>query len=139
MPKKNQLALADQILEQTKLEAQNEPVIIEEIEPMTMAQYQYEKNILAERRKQAVLKLDGRKLDQANRVMDAMDVILGRMFQAETTNMDLNFLANAYDKLNKTMSTIVRLDSVDGSGKAQRLALEVQFGNGTSVKTVVEG
>lgn len=139
MPKKNQLALADQILEQTKLEAQNEPVIIEEIEPMTMAQYQYEKNILAERRKQAILKLDGRKLDQANRVMDAMDVILGRMFQAETSNMDLNFLANAYDKLNKTMSTIVRLDSVDGSGKAQRLALEVQFGNGTSVKTVVEG
>ena len=139
MPKKNQLALADQILEQTKLEAQNEPVIIEEIEPMTMAQYQYEKNILAERRKQAVLKLDGRKLDQANRVMDAMDVILGRMFNPETTNMDLNFLANAYDKLNKTMSTIVRLDSVDGSGKAQRLALEVQFGNGTSVKTVVEG
>lgn len=139
MPKKNQLALADKILEQTKLEAQNEPVIIEEIEPMTMAQYQYEKNILAERRKQAVLKLDGRKLDQANRVMDAMDVILGRMFNPETTNMDLNFLANAYDKLNKTMSTIVRLDSVDGSGKAQRLALEVQFGNGTSVKTVVEG
>ena len=139
MPKKNQLALADQILEKTKLEAQNEPVIIEEIEPMTMAQYQYEKNILAERRKQAVLKLDGRKLDQANRVMDAMDVILGRMFNPETTNMDLNFLANAYDKLNKTMSTIVRLDSVDGSGKAQRLALEVQFGNGTSVKTVVEG
>ena len=139
MPKKNQLALADKILEQTKLEAQNEPVIIEEIEPMTMAQYQYEKNILAERRKQAVLKLDGRKLDQANRVMDAMDVILCRMFNPETTNMDLNFLANAYDKLNKTMSTIVRLDSVDGSGKAQRLALEVQFGNGTSVKTVVEG
>lgn len=139
MPKKNQLALADKILEETRLEAQNEPVIIEEIEPMTMAQYQYEKNILAERRKQAVLKLDGRKLDQANRVMDAMDVILGRMFQAETSNMDLNFLANAYDKLNKTMSTIVRLDSVDGSGKAQRLALEVQFGNGTSVKTVVEG
>ncbi len=139
MPKKNQLALADKILEETRLEAQNEPVEIEQIEPMTKAQYLYEKNMLAERRAQAVLKMDKRKIRQAEKVMDVMDIMLERMYNPETTNMDMNFLANAYDKMNKTLSTIVRLDSVDGSGKAQRLALEVQFGNGTSVKTVVEG
>lgn len=140
MPKKK-LDLAEQVNLAIANNDMKEIEIIDkpDFEILTLNEYQAEKQLLAERRKAVVLRLDGRKLAQANKIMDAMDNALNKLTDPTTTAMDMNFLANAYDKLNKTLNTTIRLDTVDGSGKAARLALEVKFGNGTSVKTVIDG
>lgn len=109
-----------------------------DFEMMSMADYQAAKNMLAERRKSVVLQLDGRKLAQATKVMDAMDATLDDLLAPGVSAMDRKFLAEAFDKLNKTLQTTIRLDTVDGSGKAARLALAVEFGDGTRVQTLVE-
>lgn len=140
MPKKN-LELSKEIsAEIAKIEPQEVEIIdSNDFELITMQEYQVQKNLLAERRKAVVLRLDGRKLSQANKIIDTMDKILEEAIKPGLSAMDQKFLADAYDKWNKTLNTTIRLDTVDGGGKAARLALEVQFGNGTSVKTVVEG
>lgn len=140
MPRKK-LDLAEQVNLELATKETQEVEIVEnpDFELMTMTDYQNAKNMLAERRKVAVLHLDGRKLQQANKIMDAMDAALNKLCDPETTAMDFNFYAQSFDRLNKTLATTIRLDTVDGSGKAARLALEVQFGNGTSIKTMIEG
>lgn len=138
---KNNFELAEQANTSLVQSGAQEVEIIEDgdFEMMSMAQYQAAKNMLAERRKTVALQLDGRKLAQVNRIMDAMDRALDKMMDEDVTAMDMKFYAETFDKLNRTLGTTIRLDTVDGTGKAGRLALEVQFGNGTTVRTMVEG
>lgn len=116
-----------------------------DFELMTMQDYQREKDLLASRRMKVVTQLDGFKLEQALEITKVMKKTLQRLMGEgpyegeELTAFDSNQLMQTYEKALKTLGTLVRLDTVDGSGKAARLALEVQFGNGTSVRTVVEG
>lgn len=116
-----------------------------DFELMTMRDYQREKDLLASRRMKIVTQLDGFKLDQAKKIALVMDDTLDHMFcvgkysDVEITPFDKNQLMQTYERALKTLGNLVRLDSVDGTGKAARLALEVKFGNGTSVKTMIEG
>ena len=141
MPKKKDLALANQVMDIAQTDTTPLDVEIldnDELDFMTMAEYQLEKKKLAEKRKSIALRLDNRKMGQVKKIMDAMDKCMNMILAPGATPMDIQFLTKSYDSLNKTLNTTMRLDTVDGSGKAQRLALEVQFSNGTNVKTVVE-
>lgn len=104
-----------------------ELVTTEEVEELTLAQYQQAKQALETRRKNLALRLDGRKLQQAVLVMDSMDIILERMISEGNTSMDFKNLSEAYERMSKSLNTISRLDSIDGMGHSARLSLEIKF------------
>lgn len=137
MPRKK-LDLANEVSIALNKEQEIEIIDKPDFEMLTMQQYQAEKQLLAEKRKAVVLRLDGRKLQQANKIMDAMDATLDDLLKHDVSAMDRKFLAEAFDRLNKTLQTTIRLDTVDGSGKAARIALAVEFGNGTKLQTMIE-
>lgn len=137
MPRKN-VDLANTLM----LNSQ-EPVELveaEEIHEMSLSELKREKDLLAARRQQLMLRLDGEKLNQALRINEAMNIAIGKVIEAaEVGNaQDFKYFMEGYERLVKCSSMITRLDSVDGTGKAARLALQVDFGNGTSVKTMIE-
>lgn len=137
MPRKN-VDLANTLMLNNQ-----EPVELveaEEIHEMSLSELKREKDLLAARRQQLMLRLDGEKLNQALRINEAMNVSIGKVIEAaESGNaQDFKYFMEGYERLVKCSSMITRLDSVDGTGKAARLALQVDFGNGTSVKTMIE-
>lgn len=130
LPKNEDLSLAQSLeLETPVVEA--ELVEVDNLEEMSLVQFQKEKKALEIKRKNLALRLDGRKLKQAEKIMDAMDITLDRILEAYDKDVvsaqDLNFLASAYERLAKTLGTVSRLDTVDGTGKAARITLEVQY------------
>lgn len=137
MPRKN-VDLANTLMLNNQ-----EPVELveaEEIHEMSLSELKREKDLLAARRQQLMLRLDGEKLNQALKINEAMNVAIGKVIEAaESGNaQDFKYFMEGYERLVKCSSMITRLDSVDGTGKAARLALQVDFGNGTSVKTMIE-
>lgn len=118
-------------------DTQVEIVPIEDVEIMSMSQMQHEKQLLAAKRDQVMLKLDGRRLDQSIKIMDAMDVALNNMISSVTYDeegntvplsaMDFNFYSTAYKNLSSAFNTVSRLDSVDNTGKAGRVSLKIEF------------
>lgn len=140
-PKKAQpkeLELAELIQESGNIESQEiELVTVEQAELMSMSQLQEEKQKLAARRNQVMLKLDGRRLDQSIKIMDAMDVALDKMINqvsydeegnaTELSAMDFKFYSDAYKNLSNSLQTVSRLDSVDTGGKAGRVSLKIEF------------
>lgn len=137
MPRKN-MDLANTLMLNNQ-----EPVELveaEEIHEMSLSELKHEKDLLAARRQQLMLRLDGEKLNQALRINEAMNIAISKVIEAaEIGNaQDFKYFMEGYERLVKCSSMITRLDSVDGTGKAARLALQVDFGNGTSVKTMIE-
>lgn len=137
MPRKN-VDLANTLMLNNQ-----EPVELveaEEIHEMSLSELKREKDLLASRRQQLMLRLDGEKLNQALRINEAMNVAIEKVIQAaeDGNAQDFKYFMEGYERLVKCSSMITRLDSVDGTGKAARLALQVDFGNGTSVKTMIE-
>lgn len=140
-PKKAQpkeLELAELIQESGNIESEEiELVPVEQVEIMSMSQLQEEKQKLAARRNQVMLKLDGRRLDQSIKIMDAMDVALDKMINqvsydeegnvVELSAMDFKFYSDAYKNLSNSLQTVSRLDSVDTGGKAGRVSLKIEF------------
>lgn len=140
-PKKAQpkeLELAELIQESGNIESEEiELVPVEQVEVMSMSQLQEEKQKLAARRNQVMLKLDGRRLDQSIKIMDAMDVALDKMINqvsydeegnvVELSAMDFKFYSDAYKNLSNSLQTVSRLDSVDTGGKAGRVSLKIEF------------
>lgn len=137
MPRKN-MDLANSLMLNNQ-----EPVELveaEEIHEMSLSELKREKDLLAARRQQLMLRLDGEKLNQALKINEAMNIAISKVIEAaEVGNaQDFKYFMEGYERLVKCSSMITRLDSVDGTGKAARLALQVDFGNGTSVKTMIE-
>lgn len=141
-PKKNQpkeLELAEMIQESAELESEEvELVPVEQVEVMSMTQLQEEKQKLAARRNEVMLKLDGRRLDQSIKVMDAMDVALANMMNnftfdedgnpVQMTAMDFKFYSDAYKNLANSLNVVSRLDTVDTGGKAGRINIKIEYG-----------
>lgn len=123
----NDLRLANE-LQLVIPQAPVELVSTGEIEELTLAQYQQAKQALETRRKNLALRLDGRKLEQAVRVMDSMDIILERMISEGNTSLDFKNLSEAYERMSKSLNTISRLDSIDGAGHSVRLSLAIEYG-----------
>lgn len=141
-PKKNQpkeLELAEMIQESAEFESEEvELVPVEQVEVMSMTQLQEEKQKLAVRRNEVMLKLDGRRLDQSIKLMDAMDVALDKMINqcaydedgnpVELSAMDFKFYSDAYKNLSNSLQIVSRLDSVDTGGKAGRINIKIEYG-----------
>lgn len=140
-PKKAQpkeLELASMIQESAGLENQEiELLPVEKVEVMSLTQLNEEKQKLEARRNQVMLKLDGRRLDQSIKIMDAMDVALANMTNnfafdeegnpVQMTAMDFKFYSDAYKNLVTSLNTVSRLDSVDSGGRAGRVSLKIEF------------
>lgn len=136
-PKKNKdLELATIIQENTDISNQEVEILpVEEVEIMSMSQLQKEKQELAQRRSQVLLKLDKRRIKQAEKIMDAMDLALDRMIGCydedgqiiEVSPMDFKFLTEGYKNLMNSYNMVTRLDSVDSGGKSGRLSLKIEF------------
>lgn len=135
---KKETELSELVQEAGKIQLENiELVSVEKVEIMSISQLQEEKQKLAARRNQVMLKLDGRRLDQSIKLMDAMDVALDKMTNAvsltedgeivEMSAMDFKFYSDAYKNLSASLNTISRLDSVDTGGKAGRVSLKIEF------------
>lgn len=137
--KKNEVEIANLVQEAGKLSEQEVEIIpVEQAEVMSMTQVVEEKQALAARRQEVMLKLDGRRLDQAEKVMNAMDTALDKMINqtvydpkigeyVDMSAMDFKFYSDAYKNLTTMLKELSRLDSVDSGGKAGRISLKIEF------------
>lgn len=137
--KKNEIEIANLVQEAGKLSEQEVEIIpVEQAEVMSMTKVVEEKQALAARRQEVMLKLDGRRLEQAQKVMDAMGVALEKMINqtvydpkigeyVDMPSMDYKFYSDSYLNLTKALKEISRLDSVDSGGKAGRISLKIEF------------
>ena len=108
---------------------------------------QEQKIYLDTMRKKVRTMIDGKKLTQAVCAIKSMenmmailsdDEMMIRVRENVSTPMDLKFPAEAYEKVAKQMQNLTRLDTVDGAGTGAKVALAVQFGNGSGGTTVVQ-
>ena len=108
---------------------------------------QEQKVYLDTMRKKVRTMIDGKKLTQAVCAIKSMENMMAilsdedmmlRVKQSVQTPMDLKFLAEAYEKVAKQVQNLTRLDTVDGAGTGAKVALAVQFGNGSGGTTVVQ-
>lgn len=137
--KKNEIEIANLVQESGKLYEQEVEIIpVEQAEVMSMTQVVEEKQALAARRQEVMLKLDGRRLDQAEKVMNAMETALDKMINqtvydpkigeyVDMSAMDFKFYSDAYKNLTTMLKELSRLDSVDSGGKAGRISLKIEF------------
>lgn len=109
---------------------------------------QKQKELLAERRRQIQFIMDGKKLEEAMKVMIGMqgitdvfsDMEVMKRVKANTnTAMDLKFLSEAYSKLAEKLSMLQRLDTIDSDGTAKRLNLSLTYkgANGEQVNATI--
>lgn len=124
------------IAEQEEIEAnQIEILPAKDVEMMSMAKIHQEKQMLSQRRNVVMLKMDSRRLRQAEKIMDEMDIALDRMTGYYNKNGDLihpdpmqfKLLTDGYKNLLDCLNKISRLDSVDTGGKAGRISIDVRF------------
>lgn len=124
------------ITEQEEIEAnQIEILPAKDVEMMSMAKIHQEKQMLSKRRNVVMLKMDSRRLRQAEKIMDAMESALDRMTGYYNKNGDLvqpdqmqfKLLTDGYKNLLDCLNKISRLDSVDAGGKAGRISIDVRF------------
>lgn len=130
MAKKRELQLAESLIpEVQKVQAEIlEPSVLEE---MSLAEYNREKQLLEAKRKRLAMVLDQRKLHQAERIVDHMEMILDRIgegYDKESVSaMDLKFLTEAYNNMQKALERIARLDSLDGEGRIARYDIMIRY------------
>lgn len=130
MPNSLDLSLSNTI--KPKIEhVDAELVGLDELEEMTLDEVNRAKKQLSERRKRVQLKLDKNKIEQSERIMDTMSAILSTMAiklsECDVPARDVRDLANAYSEMLKSLNMVTRLDSVDGTGRATMLSIEVRY------------
>jgi hypothetical protein len=120
---------------------------IDDLPEVSKVLEQEQKVYLDTMRKKVRTMIDGKKLTQAVCAIKSMenmmailsdDEMMIRVRQNVSTPMDLKFLAEAYEKVAKQVQNLTRLDTVDGAGTGAKVALAVQFGNGSGGTTVVQ-
>lgn len=106
-----------------------ELVDAEEVEELSLSSFKKKKDQLASMRQQVMLRIDQRKLQHAEKIMDAMELTLDKAItnSEELTSQDMKFLAEAYDRYANALSRISRLDTVDGNGTAGLISLEIRY------------
>lgn len=134
MPNPMNLSLSTELQARQTEKVTAEIVDLDELEEMSLVEVNKAKKQLSEKKKRLQLQLDGRKLKQATQIMDNMDMVLGRMAEGWSSDnvsaMDLKFLTEAYKNLLGSLNTISRLDSIDGTGRATKLSIEVKYKEG---------
>ena len=108
---------------------------------------QEQKLVLQNKRDYVRNMIDNKKVKQATHAIESMEIIMealssktkmAEVMENVKTPMDIKFLAEAYEKISKQLQNLTRLDTVDGSGTGAKVALAVQFGNGSGGTTVVQ-
>ena len=108
---------------------------------------QEQKLVLANKRDYVRNMIDNKKVKQATHAIESMEIIMealssrskmAQVMENVKTPMDVKFLAEAYEKIGKQLQNLTRLDTVDGAGTGAKVALAVQFGNGSGGTTVVQ-
>lgn len=131
MAKKKEFQLAESLIPNVhKVQAEIiEPSVLEE---MSLAEYNREKQLIDAKRKHLSLILDKRKLEQAQRIVDHMEMILDRIGEGydreNVSPLDIKLLTDAYMNMQKALERVSRIDSLDSEGRAARLSIEVRFG-----------
>lgn len=130
MPNPLNLSLATSVQDGTE-HVKAEIVSLDELEEMSLAEVNKAKKQLSEKRKRVQLKLDGKKLQQAESIIDNMSMILSAMtnklIMDDVPAKDVSDLARAYADMLKSLNNVSRLDSVDGAGTAAMLSIEVRY------------
>lgn len=135
-PKKKELELFEMVQESADLEKQEvELVSVEEVEIMSMTQLHQEKAELEKLLERTKLKIDKARIQQAVKIIEAMDSALDKMIGyydkngnlVEITPLDFKLLTEGYKNLMNSYNLVTRLDSVDTGGKAGRLSLKIEF------------
>lgn len=130
MPNPLNLSLATSLQDRTE-KVKAEIVGLDELEELSLDEVNKAKKQLDARKKRLQLQLDGKKLKQAESIMDNMGLILSSMtnklMAEDVPAQDVKFLASAYADMLKSLNTISRLDSIDGTGKATMLSIEVRY------------
>lgn len=131
MPNPLNLSLASEV-QPIRAEVVNAEIVsIDELEEMSISEVNRAKKELSKKKQRLQLQLDGHKLSQATKIMNNMDMVLNRMAEGWSSEnvsaMDLKFLTEAYKNLLNSLNMISRLDSVDGTGRATKLSIEVKY------------
>lgn len=134
MPNPLNLSLASGIQAKQAEFVNAEIVGLDQLEEMSISEVNRAKKELSKKKQRLQLQLDGRKLDQAKQIMDNMDMVLNRMAEGWSSEnvsaLDLKCLTEAYKNLLNSLNMISRLDSVDGTGRATKLSIEVKYKEG---------
>lgn len=129
MARKRELQLAESLLPEVQ-KVQAELVQPEVLEEMSLAEYNNEKKLLEAKRKHLSLVLDKKRLNQAERIMNHMEMILDRIgegYDREIVSaMDLKFLTDSYLNMQKALERVARLDSLDEKGTAARISIKIE-------------
>lgn len=108
------------------------------------------KQYLTTERNAAQTHMDGRKIPQALLLFDTAENIASIVHDSDVTESiraklietgdakSYKLLVEAQALLIKQTQTLTRLDTVDGAGTGAKVALAVQFGNGSGGTTVVQ-
>ena len=132
MPKKD-LALANEIMLSTPKQSVD-LFDMENLESMSYSEFKEKKDTLALLRQKVMLQVDGHKLQQTIKVMDAMDDILDRMMDVSIdedgvpcvpTAKDIQNYASALKSLSDIMRNLSRLDTIDGYGTAREINIQI--------------
>lgn len=130
MPNPLNLSLSTEVEKENIPHVSAEIVSLDELEEMTLEDVNRAKQQLAARKQKLQLQVDSRKIKQTTQIVDQMDAILDAMMEKlKADDVDafaVEKLTNAYKNMLGSLNTISRLDSIDGTGRATKLVLEVR-------------
>lgn len=129
MPNPLNLSLSTEVKEHIP-NVDAELVSLDELEEMTLEDVNRAKKQLSARKQRLQLQIDDRKIKQAENIIDKMDMILdamtGKLLDNDVDAVAVEKLTTAYKNMLGSLNTISRLDSIDGTGRATKLVLEVR-------------
>lgn len=129
MPNPLNLSLSTEVKENVP-HMDAEIVSLDELEEMTLEDVNRAKKQLSARKQRLQLQIDDKKIKQASQIIDTMDMTLDAMIKKLTADevdaFSLEKLTSAYKNMLGSLNTISRLDSIDGTGRATKLVLEVR-------------
>lgn len=130
MPNPLNLSLSTEVQKEEVPHVPAEIVSLVELEEMTLEDVNRAKKQLSARKQRLQLQIDDKKIKQSRDIIDKMEMILAAMTQKlladEIDAFAIEKLTTAYKNMLGSLNTISRLDSIDGTGRATKLVLEVR-------------
>lgn len=130
MPNPLNLSLSTEVEKENIPHVSAEIVSLDELEEMTLEDVNRAKKQLSARKQQLQLQIDYKKINQSREIIDKMEMILDAMTRKllddDIDAFAIEKLTTAYKNMLGSLNTISRLDSIDGTGRATKLVLEVR-------------
>lgn len=130
MPNPLNLSLSTEVQKEEVPHVPAEIVSLDELEEMTLEDVNRAKKQLSARKQRLQLQIDDKKIKQSRDIIDKMEMILDAMTRKllddEIDAFAIEKLTTAYKNMLGSLNTISRLDSIDGTGRATKLVLEVR-------------